>query len=683
MRKNLYNIPVYAYFIVVTIIIVLLFPREGKFRYLFTEGKPWRYSLLTAPVDFPIYKIPSELKREQDSITQFYQPYFLLKKNILKEQTDKFKKNRVALPDMNSAYINYVEKSLRIIYERGIISVSDYEFLQKNDFSGFMVIEENIAIQREVENVFTIRSAYSHILDNCPSNLDVGVLRSTSLDHYLSENLQYDKETSDKIRNDLILQVSPASGMVQAGQRIIDRGEIVDNKTYNILASLRQVTETGSGIAQRQGWLLVGVFLLVIPFMAFFFLHVYFFRRKIYENAKDMLFLTLLIALFIVITELCISHQLFNVYIIPYAIIPILIRTFFDSRTARAAHNITIMICALMVPFPFEFIILQFSSSMAVIYSLKILTKRSQLIRCSFYVLLTYIVIYVGLILLQESDLAKINWKMFLYFGINFLFLMFTYSFIYMVERVFGFISGVTLVELSDINSPVLRMLSETAPGTFQHSLQVSILGSAVADRVGANPLLIRTGALYHDIGKMENPVYFTENQVGGNNPHKQLSYENSAEIILKHVQDGVKIAGKYNLPEMVVDFIRTHHGSGLTKYFYHSYRNEFPDVPIDVSKFSYTGPNPRTKEEAILMMADSVEAASRSLKDYSEKSITGLVNKIIDSQITDGLLSDAPLTFKHVKIIKIIFIEKLINMFHSRISYPELENKEEKLETV
>ena len=678
MEKKIYNLPVYIYFIVITALIVVLFPREGKFRYLFTEGKPWSYGLLTAPFDFSIYKTQSELKREQDSIVEFCQHYFLLDKEIVKERIAKFKKERANMPEINNVYANYIERSLQTVYERGIVSVADYEFLLKNAYTGFMLIKNNIASPYTKDNLFTVRSAYTYILETSPVSMDIEILRAASLDNYLSENLRYDEETSNKIKEDLIKQISPASGMIQAGERIIDRGEIVDSQTYNILSSLRQVTETRLGAVRWQGWLLAGVFVLVAAFMTFFFLYFYFFRPAIYNKSKDTFFLFLLVGMFIIMTELCVGRQLFNVYIIPYAIIPIVIRTFFDSRTAIAAHNTTILICSLMVPFPFEFILLQFSTSMVVVYSLSTLTKRSQLIRCSFYILLTYIVIYLGLNFFHEGEIAKINWRMFVYFGINFVFLMFTYSFIYVIERIFGYISGVTLVELSDINSPLLRKLSEIAPGTFQHSLQVSILGSAAADKVSANPLLIRTGALYHDIGKIENPAYFAENQAGDNNLHKNLPYEKSAEIIIKHVPDGVKLAAKYNLPEKVIDFIRTHHGRGLAKYFYNSFKNEFPDTQVNVSKFTYPGPNPRTKEEAILMMADAVEAASRSLKDYSEESISELVNRIINAQIADGLLVDAPLTFKHIKIIKSIFVEKLINMFHSRISYPELENKEE-----
>ena len=678
MEKKIYNVPVYIYFIIITLLIVVLFPREGKFRYMFTEGKPWRYGLLTAPFDFPIFKSQSDLKREQDSIAQSFQPYFLLNMEVGKERIAKFRKDKVNMPEINNGFAGYIEKTLFMLYERGIVSVSDYEFLQQNDFSGFMLIRNNVASEHKVDNLFTVRSAYAYILENLPPHLDIDKLYAILLDDYLTENMKYDEETSNRLKNDLINRISPSSGMIQAGEKIVDRGEIVDNQTYNILASLRQVTETRSGTVQWQGWLLSGVLILVVVFMTLFFLYLYFFRSSIYRNNKDMFFLFSLIGIFVILTELCINHQLFNVYIIPYAIIPITIRTFFDSRTATTAHNMTVLMCSLMVPFPFEFIVLQFSVGMVVVYGLTVLTNRSQLIRCSFYILLTYAVVYLGLILFQEGDITKVNGKMFLYFGINFVFLMFTYAFIYMIEQIFGYISGVTLVELSDINSPVLRKLSEIAPGTFQHSLQVSILSSAAADKIGANPLLIRTGALYHDIGKIENPAYFAENQVGDNNPHRYLPYERSAEIIVKHVPDGVKLAAKNNLPEMLVDFIRTHHGTGLTKYFYNSYRNEFPDVPIDVSKFTYPGPNPTTKEEAVLMMADAVEATSRSLKDYSEESITELVNRIIDAQTADGLLNDAPLTFKHIKIIKSVFIEKLINMFHSRISYPELENKEE-----
>jgi putative nucleotidyltransferase with HDIG domain len=418
-----------------------------------------------------------------------------------------------------------------------------------------------------------------------------------------------------------------------------------------------------------------GVSLLVGGAMACFFFYFYYLRKSIFDKKKDVCFFLSMAMIFIVLTEICISYSLFNAYIIPYAIIPIVVQTFFDSRTAQITHLITILICSLMVPFPWEFVMLQVFSCMIIIYILKDLTQRWQLIICSFYTLLTYIAVYMGILLIQSGDFSYWDWNMLIYFGINFLLMMFAYPFIYILEKIFGYISNVTLVELSDINLPLLQQLSEKAPGTFQHSLQVSMLGTAAAVKVGANPQLIRTGALYHDIGKMENPLYFVENRLAGPNPHDELSLVESAHIITKHVPAGVKMAEKHSIPEAIVKFIKTHHGRGKAKYFYNSFINQFPDELVDEPAFSYSGENPDTKETAILMMADSVEAASRSLTDYSEDSLRNLIEKIINGQIADGLLQDAPLTFKNIKDIKQIFLEKLLSVYHLRIIYPDIKN--------
>jgi putative nucleotidyltransferase with HDIG domain len=383
-----------------------------------------------------------------------------------------------------------------------------------------------------------------------------------------------------------------------------------------------------------------------------------------------------MLSLFTILTEICLRTELFNVYIIPFAIIPIMIRTFFESRTAQMTHLITILICSLMLSAPFEFILLQFLVGSTALYVLKDLTKRSELVKCSIYILGAYSLSYIGFWLLNDGDVSKIGWPVFLCFGINFLFVLFSYTFIYIVEKIFGYISNVTLVELSDINHPALQELSEKAPGTFQHSLQVSMLGTAAASKIGANPQLVRTGALYHDLGKTENPGYFTENALNSVSLHDGLSPEESARIITKHVPDGVKKAQHYGIPASLIKFILTHHGTGKAKYFYNTYVNEHPDEPVDEEMFSYKGENPDTKETAILMMADSVEAASHSLKDYTEPSIRELVNRIINRQIADGLLNNAPLTFQNISTIKNVFIEKLIAAYHSRISYPELNKK-------
>ena len=367
------------------------------------------------------------------------------------------------------------------------------------------------------------------------------------------------------------------------------------------------------------------------------------------------------------------SHNILSVYILPYAMLPIILRVFLDSRTAFMAHTITILICSICLRYPHEFILLQVAAGLVAIYSLRELSQRSQLFRSAILVILTYAAMYFAFELITENDLSKMNGGMYIYFIINGILLLFAYPLLFLLEKTFGFTSNVTLVELSNINTPLLRRMSETVPGTFQHSMQVANLAAEAANRIGAKSQLVRTGALYHDIGKMENPVFFTENQSGGVNPHKNLSYEQSAQVVISHITDGIKLAEKNNLPKVIKDFITTHHGRGKTKYFYISWKNEHPNEEPDESLFTYPGPNPFTKEQAILMMADSVEAASRSLPEYTEESIGNLVDKIIDSQVDEGFFKECPITFKDIATVKAVFKEKLKTVYHTRISYPEL----------
>jgi putative nucleotidyltransferase with HDIG domain len=684
MKMKSFKIPVYIYFILATLLILFLFPREGKFKYTFTEGRPWQYGLLTAPFDFPIYKTDAEIKKEQDTILNRFKPYFQLNNEIAEKQMKRFNetlKNQV-FHENDSDYKKYLNQSLKTIYEKGIVSTTDYQFLKDNNYQMISVFRDNLgkplAVPLFTDELFTIKTAYSYLLDNCPPHLDVYVLQTLNLNDYLYDNIHYDKAYSEKVMQNSLQEISPNRGMIQAGEKIIDRGEIVNNETYTILRSLKSISEKQSGTVNRQTGFQAGNVLLIGGLMTCFFFYFYCLRKKIYANRKDVVFALSMVTLFTVLTELCVKYGFFSVYIIPYTIIPIVVRTFFDSRTGQMTHIVVILISALMIPLAFEFILLQYIVCLVAMFVLKDLTQRSELIKCAIYILASYILVYVGFQLFQEGDFSAVNWNMILYFGINFLFVMFTYPFIYILEKIFGYISNVTLVELSDINIPILRELSERCPGTFQHSLQVSMLGAAAAMKVGANPQLIRTGALYHDLGKMVNPNYFVENKIEGINPHESLSFEQSARIITSHVPEGVKIAAKENIPDAIVKFIRTHHGAGKAKFFYNSFKNQFPDAVIDESAFSYSGSNPDTKETAILMMADSVEAASRSLKEYTEESIRNLVNKIIDSQIVDGLMSDAPLTFKDITIIKHVFVERLSSVYHSRISYPELEKKDE-----
>ena len=674
MKIKFKEISVSIYFLIAALLIVYLFPREGKFRYQYTEGKPWRYGLLTAPFDFPIYKSGAEVKKEQDSIMKSYLPYFQVKNEVMEEQLKALENdyNTTLKEKASSQYLNYLKQELKRVYETGIISRKDMQFLQDNNFTAFKEKENTRVKTVSVEEIHTVQTAYSRIVKGIPYFLSIDVLAFFDFNKYITENLEYDEIFSEKDKTEMLQQVSLARGMVQAGERIVDQGIIIDNKTFNILNSFKEVSKNRLGSSQRQYGIVVGIFIIVTGLYFCFFLYLYYFRRSYYSQKRDLFFLLSIITSFALLTEVAVNYSLFNIYMIPYMIVPIVICTFFDTRTALFSHITMILMCAMMVPFPSEFIILQIVGGMTVMFSLKDLTERSQLIRCSFFVLIAYILCYLGLTLFQEGDIVKLRWQMFMYFGINFIFLMFTYTLVYFIEKTFKYISNVSLVELSNINNPVLRKLSETCPGTFQHSLQVSILAMEAASKVGANMQLVRTGALYHDIGKMKNPTYFTENQ-SGFNPHDNLDFETSAQIIIDHITEGVRLAQKNSLPQQIIQFILTHHGLDKAKYFYNSFKNTYPDKPVNEEVFTYPGPNPSTKETGILMLADSIEAASHALKEYTDESISKLVETIVEGKMRDGLLKDTPLTFKDIETIKGVFNEKLRTMYHTRISYPEL----------
>ena len=665
------------YIFITAFIIAMLFPREGKFRYQFNEGKPWRYGLLTAPSDFPIYKDASEIEAAKDSVQKRFEPYFRSSPERSNAKIDEWnhKKPTLLNSGVSTLVLNYVDKSLQDIYKRGIASSADIELMDKQNCTRANVLTNSVAEIKNISDFYSVKSAYEEIIKNAPAYIDKKTLTICNINEYLTENLFYDPETSNKILEDRIQNITISSGIVQAGERIVDRGQVIDNHTYNVLRSLKTVHETKSGGAYRQNIVLIGQFVLVFGIMACFGLYLITFYPKIFHRRRNLTFILLCIIGTCLLSQMCVKYTSINIYILPFAIVPIIVRTFFDSHTALFTHLITILICSLTALFPYEFLLLQIISGIVVIFSLKELSQRSQLFMCSLFVTISYIVSYLGLVLYQEGDFNKINWEMMAFLGINFFFLMFSYILIYILEKIFGYISPITLVELSNINNPLLKKLSETAPGTFQHSMQVSILASEAGEKVGADTQLIRTGALYHDIGKMNNPAFFTENQKGFN-PHEKLSFEQSAQIIISHITDGIKIAEKAMVPNAIINFIKTHHGKSKTKYFYNSFKNAFPDKPVNDELFTYPGPNPFSKETALLMMADSVEAASRSLKEYTDESIKELVNKIINGQIDDGLLKNAPLTFKDIEIIKDVFQQRLKNMYHTRVSYPELKEK-------
>lgn len=657
-------------------VIVYFLPRDGKFNYQFDIDKPWKYGQLMATFDFPIYKEDQIVKREQDSIFANFQPYFRLDKSVEKSAINKLKADyqdhlKEIVP--SSDYIRFLERKLAAVYRSGILSTEQLLKLHTDSIAAIMVVDDKMANTHGTHKLYSVKDAYNFVLTADSLHYRPDILRQCSLNEYIFPNLNYDEERTETAKKEALDNYSWANGIVLSGQKIIDRGEIVSQDTYNILESLRKESIKRSESFGQKRLILVGQILFVGIFMLCFMLYLDLFRQDYYKRKGSLALVFSIIVFYCVVTAIMVANNIFNVYMLPYAMLPIIIRVFLDSRTAFVTHAVTIMICSICLRYPHEFILLQLSAGLVAIFSLRELSQRSQLFRTALLVILTYVAVYFAFELITENDLSKINGSMYTYFVINGVLLLFTYPLLFLVEKTFGFTSNVTLVELSNINNNLLRRMSETVPGTFQHSMQVANLAAEAANRIDAKSQLVRTGALYHDIGKMENPVFFTENQSGGVNPHKNLSYEQSSQVVISHVTDGIKLAEKHNLPKVIKDFITTHHGSGKTKYFYISWKNEHPgEEPVE-ERFTYPGPNPFTKEQAILMMADAVEAASRSLPEYTEESISNLVEKIIDSQVAEGYFKNCPITFKDIATIKSVFKEKLKTIYHTRISYPEL----------
>lgn len=662
-------------FIATVSVIVYFLPNEGKFNYQFDINKPWKYGLLQASFDFPIYKNDIQVQKEQDSILADYQPYFQIdkeaEKNVLSKLREDYNKTlRHSLPGTD--YVRYIERTLKALYEDGIIAGNDLKRMEEDSIIAIRLVDKNVATSRFIDQLYTVKEAYEYLLNADTTHYKKKILQQCNLNDYITPNLVYDEEKSEAAQKDLLSNISWANGFVLNGQKIIDRGEIVDEQTYNILESLRKEWEKRSDSVQEKRLTLAGQILYVGIFLFCFMAYLELFRADYYERKGTLTLLFALIVFFPVLSSIMVEQNLSSIYVVPFAMIPIIVRVFLDSRTAFMAHVTIILLCSITLRFPHEFILLQVVAGMVAIYSLRELSQRSQLLRTALVVFISYALLYFAFELIHEDDLTKLNTRMYIYFMINGILLLFAYPLLFLLEKIFGFTSDVTLVELSNINNSLLREMSEVAPGTFQHSLQMANLAAAAANKIGSKSQLVRTGALYHDIGKMVNPAFFTENQ-SGVNPHKSLSYEQSAQVIISHITDGLKLAEKHNLPKVIKDFISTHHGRGLTKYFYISYKNEHPDEEVDQEKFRYPGPNPFTKEQAVLMMADSVEAASRSLPEYTEESISTLVDKIIDTQVSEGYFKECPITFKDIATVKALFKEKLKTMYHTRISYPEL----------
>lgn len=664
--------------LITVLLIVWALPRNESKQFRYDIGKPWMYGSFIAKFDFPIYKTDETIKEQEDSLLETYQPYYNYDPAVEKKQVSKFLADyQNGIPGLPHNYVRLIADRLHRLYQAGIMDTPEYNEAYRDSTSQVRLVSGNSAQSISLGCVYSTLSAYEQLFIDEQIAMQRPILQRCNLNNYIEPNLIYDKGKSETERNDLLSSIPPASGMVMSGQKVIDRGDIVDEYTYRVLSSFEREIKRRSATQTQITNTIIGQVIFVTLMVFLFTMYLGLFRRDYFNKPRSIAMLYTLITLFPVVVSLMMRHNFLSVYMLPFAMVPIFVRVFMDSRTAFVCHVTMILICTTAVRYQYEFIIIQLVAGLIAIYSLRELTRRAQVFKTAILVGIGSTFVYLALQLMQDNDFSSMDHDMYYHFVVNAVLLLIAYPMMYIIEKMFGFVSSVTLFELSNTNRGLLRDLSETAPGTFQHSITVGNLAAEIANKIGANALLVRTGALYHDIGKMKNPVFFTENQAGVN-PHDTLTYQESARIIISHVTEGVKLAERENLPTIIRDFIVTHHGTGITKFFYIKYKNEHPEEEVDPAPFTYPGPNPFTREQAILMIADGVEAASRSLPEYTEESISTLVNRMIDQDVTDGYFKECPITFRDLAIAKLVLIERLKAIYHTRISYPEMKKASE-----
>ena len=650
--------------------IYFLLPKEDNFDRYFEIGKPWAYETVMAPKDFAIYKSDDQLEKERAEALTRLEPYVA--------QSMDHRLQITGIKDLRMS--DWLLERLNEVYEVGVISLQDKQEFEHLGVEKVIVLEGNSMKGKVLLNsIFTPKTAYDYIISKASVEvwIDDNLLKTSDIVEYIEPNLLVDKVKTDQALQIIVDGVMLTSGMVQKGEKIIDKGEVVVEESYQILKSLQRAVD-GDELSQGEDvWKIIGNVVLILVLIILFFAYFVLFRPKVLESIRATEFMILMMLGILGLLALVTQYLELNEYLVPFAMLALVVRVFFDSRTALYVHIITVLLAGQMVPDATEFVFLQILVGMVAVSSLKDMNSRAQLVKSALFIFVVYGVSFVAMELARGVEVERVDWSMLFVFALNSVALLFAYGLIFIIEKLFGFLSEVTLVELSNINSPLLMEFSEKCPGTFQHVLQVSNLAVEVAKKIRANALLVRTGALYHDLGKMVNPLYYTENQTGVN-PLNELSYEEAAQVIISHVQEGVKIAEKHNLPYQIIEFISMHHGCSKVKYFYNSFKNQYPDKEIDERKFTYPGPLPSTKETAILMMSDAVEAASRSLKSYDEESISRLVEGVVNGQMADGQFRNSPISFRDVEVAKRVFVEKLQNIYHTRIQYPELKVKKD-----
>ncbi len=668
MKKNDIIITALLLLSVILIATVLFFSREGSGTPSFEEGKPWMHPRLEARFQFDIELDEATRKHITDSVNQNFAKIYTLDRKRGEQQLALLSRNI-----MGHAGAQALLQAVAKLYEDGITDNDAANDIRAGKQLRFNVGNNQLQVV-DATNMKTVAQAYAWLTDSLRNNPAIQeALKAVDISLFLVPNMKVDAEENDKWLGEDLRNALRSPGTVQAGEAIITRGEIVTPKKSSAINSyynelMRRDKQRNANEAIK----LLGQILMVATLMLAFYFFMKMLRHQVFSRLRRMVFLITLITVFVIGVLLCVSFKYALIHVIPFALVPVIVSSFFDDHTSFFVHIVTVLICSLAASsHQAEFIIMQFLAGIIAIVSVKELTKRSQLVRCAALIFLAYCITYVAMTLINEGDFANIDKYFFGYYLVNCVILSFAVFVIPIVEKAFGFTSSMTLMELSDINNPLLRQLSTNCPGTFQHSLQVANLAGEAALKIGANLQLVRAGALYHDIGKIKNPAFFTENQIG-ENPHDHLVRpEDSAKIVIDHVANGIKLAEEAKLPKVIKDLIAQHHGKGITRYFYFKAKEANPDGEVDRTAFTYPGPNPQTKEAAILMMADACEAATKSMSDHSEEAIAAMVGKIIDGQVADGLLRETPISFRDVEMVKQLFVERLRTAYHVRVSYP------------
>lgn len=662
-------------FLAGAIFLFYFLPRPDTISLSYEVNRPWSQEQLLAPFDIPVYRDSLTVQRMEDSIKAHFVPIFTIDNSPLERIKTAVNSDERFSADER----RLVSGSLERLYANGIIEQRVSDRVAAGELKEIKVTEGNRTRTVSTGKMRSSRRAYG-MLDSLVGMRHPSVmqnLRAIGINAMLLPNYVEDEDASARLLGELTGPVRAATEVIQKGQKIIDRGQLVTPELYQVLKSYeaesakRAEKDGASGIN-----ITIGQMLFSIVVMGALYLFLYLYRPNYYRSWTRLACMVSLICGFFIFAVFMAANFSSGLYIVPFAILPILMVVFYDTSTALFALVLEVLVCASFAYYAFEFVFIEIVAGVVAVFSMRELSRRSQLLRTAAFVFLAYVVAYVAVELMQVASLNSFSWKLIGFFAVNMVLTSFAYILIFVVEKIFGFTSVVTLVELSDINNSVLRELSEECPGTFQHSMAVSNLASDAARKVGANVQLVRAGALYHDIGKIKNPAFFTENQHGVN-PHDALDPIQSARIIIGHVTDGLRRAEKAKLPKVIRDMITQHHGRSTARYFLTTYQNAHPDETVDPAPFTYPGPNPQSKEASLLMMADVVEAASRSLPDHEPQTIADMVNRLIDAQVDAGLHTESPLSFRDVTTIKQAFIDRLRTMYHVRISYPEAKKKD------